>query len=53
MCDGVYQSVKCCEFSDENTIPCHSFTYPHLQIRTRPFNHSAKPASSTTRTVRT
>src|SRR4029453_14722779 len=33
---NVYQSVRCCEFSELCTRPCHSLTHPHLQIGTRP-----------------
>jgi len=36
----VYQSVRCWEFSELNTTPCHSFTYPHRQIGTRPIAYS-------------
>ena len=36
MCENVYQSVNCCEFSALCTTPCHSLTVPHLQIGTRP-----------------
>jgi len=25
-CEKVYQSVRCCEFSELLTMPCHSFT---------------------------
>ena len=32
MCERVYQSEMCCEFSELCTTPCHSFTYPHSQI---------------------
>src|SRR5438105_5851472 len=46
-CVNVYQSVMCCEFSELLTTPCHSLTYPHLQIATRPIAHSADAAAAT------
>src|SRR5450432_4725421 len=36
MCEKVYQSVMCCEFSELCTTPCQSFTYPQAQIGSRP-----------------
>src|SRR5216683_8386433 len=36
MCENVYQSVMCCEFSELCTTPCQSFTYPQAQIGSRP-----------------
>src|SRR5829696_1141572 len=39
MCDGVYQSAMCCEFSALATTPCHSLTVPHLQIGSRPIDN--------------
>ena len=36
ICEKVYQSEICWEFSEEKVIPCHSFTYPHLQIQICP-----------------
>lgn len=36
MCENVYQSVRCCEFSELLTMPCHSLTVPQAQIGTRP-----------------
>src|SRR5882672_5616213 len=39
MCENVYQSVRCCEFSELWTTPCQSLMYPHLQIGTRPIEN--------------
>ena len=33
MCEGVYQSVRCCEFSEVPVTPYQSFTLPHGQIQ--------------------
>src|SRR5690349_6057442 len=47
MWEKVYQSVRCCEFSELATTPCHSFTYPHRQIGTRPIANSMEAAATT------
>src|SRR3954468_15786167 len=44
MCEKVYQSVRCCEFSELLTTPCHNLTYPHRQIGTRPIANSTAAA---------
>ena len=36
MCEKVYQSAMCWEFSELCTTPCHSFTVPQAQIGSRP-----------------
>jgi len=36
ICDGVYQSLRCWEFSLDMVSPCQSFTYPQAQIGRRP-----------------
>src|SRR5262245_1959265 len=50
--DGVYQSVRCCEFSEEFTTPCQSLTVPQGQIGTRPMARrvAAAPRTSATQT---
>ena len=45
-CEKVYQSVRCCEFSELLTMPCHSFTYPQRQIGTRPIESSIAAAAA-------
>ena len=47
MCEKVYQSEMCWEFSELCTTPCHAFTYPHLQIGTRPIVSSAMAVAAT------
>src|SRR5207249_2024965 len=47
MCENVYQSVRCCEFSELWTTPCQSFTYPHLHRGTRPIASSIAAARHT------
>ena len=34
--EGVYQSLRCWEFSELITTPCQNFTKPHLQMGSRP-----------------
>src|SRR3990167_8619796 len=46
MCEKVYQSARCWEFSDLTTTPCHNLRYPHLQMSMRPISHSTNPASA-------
>ena len=36
MCEKVYQSEICCEFSELCTIPCQSLMVPQVQIGVRP-----------------
>ena len=48
MCENVYQSERCCEFSELTTTPCQTLTYPHLQIGTRPI-HSSTAATTAIR----
>ena len=36
----VYQSVRCCEFSELKTAPCQSLTVPQVQISGRPIRSS-------------
>ena len=42
----VYQSVRCCEFSELATTPCHSLMYPHLHHGTRPIQSSVLAAAN-------
>src|SRR5215204_7007727 len=42
-CEYVYQSVRCCEFSGLNTIPCQNFTFPQTQMSGWPMATSADP----------
>ena len=34
-CDGVYQSVICCEFSGPSTVPAHRRTLPQARTQSR------------------
>ena len=45
MCEKVYQSEICWEFSELCTMPCQSFTLPHSQIGGRPIGRGSPPAS--------
>src|SRR2546430_5490617 len=51
MCENVYQSVRCCEFSELCTTPCHSLMYPHVHHGTRPIDNSIAAAARTIRTA--
>src|SRR6478609_9531929 len=46
-----YQSVSCCEFSADCTMPCHSLTVPQVQIGTRPMVSSIAAAETTIASV--
>src|SRR5687767_3189848 len=47
-CEGVYQSLRCCEFSALMTTPCQTLTYPQVQIGTRPMTSRTAPAPAAT-----
>src|SRR5918995_1738585 len=47
MCEGVYQSVRCWEFSALCTTPCQSLTAPQVQIGSRPIARSARATHAT------
>jgi hypothetical protein len=46
-CDGVYQSVRCWEFSALCTTPCQSLIWPHVHHGTRPIASSIAAAAAT------
>ena len=52
MCDGVYQSVRCWEFSELCTTPCQILTVPHLQIGSRPIHKRIVAAAITTKNTK-
>src|ERR1700752_2320045 len=47
MCEKVYQSEMCCEFSELKPTPFHGLTYPQLQIGTCPIVNRTTPATTT------
>src|SRR3954452_19694729 len=47
MCENVYQSLMCCEFSGLATTPCQSLIVPHLQIGSRPMARRMAAAAAT------
>src|SRR5687767_748600 len=46
-CDGVYQSDRCCEFSELWTTPCQSLTDSHRHSGSRPIASSMAAAPTT------
>src|SRR3989344_1692855 len=49
MCENVYQSEMCWEFSELMVAPCQSLMYPHSQIGTLPIRRSVSAKSATMR----